>query len=465
MRAIHGGFPEIAVRLIAAGADVGAANRYGVTALYLAARAGDAAGTRALLAAGASANTSLPEGETALMTAAKAGQAAVVRTLLTGGAEFLSLSDLAYESAAPFPRPTSGYGSVANPPPPRNRADVNAREGWYGQTALMWAAAEGHADVVRLLLEAGAKVDERSREIDRPESYDEWQQGSVVYPDIPRGGLTALQFAAREGHLEVVQALIDGGADLDAVDAEGKTALLYATLNDHLDVAALLLDAGAAAAAADVYGRTVLFAAANLNTLSANARPTGPAATTPSPIDIVKLALAKGADPNAALTRRLPGDPRAGDTNDAFLEAGTTPFFRAAMSSDLETMSLLLAAGADPLATTRGETTSLMAAAGVGSRESISRGRESDALQALELLLARGADINAANQMGDTALHGATLRGSTAIIQFLADHGANVRAKNAKGQTPLDIAMGVPDDRIPYNEAAASLLRQLTQRS
>ena len=245
MRAIHGGFPDIARRLIAAGAGVNATNRYGVNALYLAARGSDAASTRALLGAGASADTALPEGETALMTAAKVGSVAVVRTLLTGGADWLSLTALNDEASANIAPASSGYGALTPPPPPTNRANVNARESWYGQTALMWAAAEGHADIVRLLIEAGANVNAQSREVDAPESYDEWAQGSVVYAEIPRGRLTALHFAAREGQLEAAQALIDGGADLNAVDAEGTNALRYATLNDHLDVAALLREAGA----------------------------------------------------------------------------------------------------------------------------------------------------------------------------------------------------------------------------
>jgi ankyrin repeat protein len=481
MRAIHGRFPDIAATLLAAGADPSAVNRYGVTSLYLAARKGDAATTRALLAAGADANTSLPEGETTLMTAAKTGNADVVRALLTGGADTLSLADLAEENAAASAAASSGYAAVTNPASPANRADVDAREGWYGQTALMWAAGQGHAEVVRLLVEAGANVDDHSRQIDIPNPYQERLDGSFVSPDNPQGGLTALHFAAREGHLDAAQALIDAGANLDAVDQEGTNALIYATSHRHLDLAALLLTAGADPNVADRYGRTVLFVATDVNTLDTNATATDAATSSTTPVDVVELALARGADPNAALTGELPNDLPSGIERDPLLSEGTTAFFRAAMAGDLAVMRRLLDAGADPLATTAaqtdvqiggthraaaGLTTTFMAAAGVGWRESISRGRDRDALGALELLLEHGADVNAANQAGDTALHGAALRGSPAIIQFLVDRGANLRAKNAKGQTPLDIAMGVPNERVPYNEATASLLRRLlAQRS
>jgi ankyrin repeat protein len=417
MRAIHGRTPEIARLLIDAGADVGAANRYGVNPLYLAARAQDAASARALLDAGADPNIALPEGETALMTASQAGSVEIVRMLL--GDPGLDPSPAAQTAA---PAVTSGYGAVAvntAPPLPR-RADPNAKESRYGRTALMRAAAAGHADVVRLLLAAGA--------------------------------------------------------DADATDDEGATPALLATLNGRLRVTRLLLEAGADPNAADVYGRTVLFAAVDRNALGADAAAT---AGDESPVDIVRLALAKGADPNAPLRAAPPTAAPAMADRDPILDKGATPLFRAAMSADLEIMSILLAAGADPLVATderppvvvdgvvrpsTGKTTSFMAAAGVGWGESASRGRESDALAALQLLLARGADIDAANQAGDTALHGAALRGSTAIIQFLADRGANLHAKNARGRTALDIASGIPEERIPYNEATARLLRRLTQQ-
>jgi ankyrin repeat protein len=462
MRAIHGRFPEIAKLLINAGASVSAANRYGVSPLYLAARGTDAATIRALLAAGADANTALPEGETVLMTAAKAGDAEVVRMLLTGSSG-IALGAFAEPTAASGT--ASGYGAAAAvTPEPENRADPNAKEGWYGQTALMWAAAEGHTNVVRLLLAAGANVDERSRLVDVPESSYERLDGDFAYPKTPKGGLTALHFAARAGAPDAVRALIEGGADLDTVDAEGTSAVLLATLNDRFDVTRVLLEAGADPNVADIYGRTVLLAATDAHTRDAAPRPASspPLTSRATPVEVVVLALRNGADPNAALVDKPPGDSAEREQN-LVLDKATTPLFRAAMSGDVEIMSLLLDAGANPLAPTEGNTTPLMAAAGVGWHQSINRGREADAIEALELLLARGGDLNAANHAGDTPLHGATLRGSTAIIQFLVDHGARVDTKNDKGQTPLDIAMGVPAEQIPYNEAAASLLRRLTQ--
>jgi ankyrin repeat protein len=189
MRAVHGGFHEIADELIAAGASVSATNHYGVSALYLAARGGDVVATKTLLAARADANTALPSGETALMTAAKNGNAATVRALLTGGADDISLVQLARERVTASVAEASGYSTPFNPTAPRNYADVNARERWYGRTALMLAAAEGHADVVQLLIEAGSDIEATDEE-----------------------GSTALWLARSAGHLDVAAMLAAAGA-------------------------------------------------------------------------------------------------------------------------------------------------------------------------------------------------------------------------------------------------------------
>src|SRR5689334_725009 len=190
MRAVHGQMPNTAQMLIDAGADVRKANSYGVTALYIAARAGDSVATRMLLAAGADANAALPaSGETVLMTAAKAGNADVVRALLTGGADGVSLSSLRDARAAARVAEGNGYATPVNPTLDTNYADVNARERLYGRTALIIAAIEGHLEIVRMLVEAGS--------------------------------------------------------DLNIVDAEGETALSLARSYGNLDVAALLVEAGA----------------------------------------------------------------------------------------------------------------------------------------------------------------------------------------------------------------------------
>jgi serine/threonine-protein phosphatase 6 regulatory ankyrin repeat subunit B len=159
MRAVHGQAPEIAEMLIAASADVSAKNSYGVTALYIAARAGDAAETRLLLAAGADANTVLPSsGETVLMTAAKSGNSDVVRALLTGGDDAVSLPEIGAQWSVAEAAESAGYAVPTNPTVATNYANVNARERLYGRTALMIAAAEGHAAIVHLLIEAGSDV-------------------------------------------------------------------------------------------------------------------------------------------------------------------------------------------------------------------------------------------------------------------------------------------------------------------
>jgi ankyrin repeat protein len=178
--------------LIRSGANVKAANRYGVTPLYLACMTGSTSIVEALLKAGADSNAMLPDGETALMTAARTGRTDAVKSLLAHG------------------------------------ADVNAKEPTRGQTPLMWAAAEGNADVIRLLVERGADIQTRSN-----------------------GGFTAMLFAVREGRIPAVKTLLAAGASVnESLARRGGTdntpnAFLLAAANAHYELASLLLDAGA----------------------------------------------------------------------------------------------------------------------------------------------------------------------------------------------------------------------------
>ncbi|HMF27775.1 MAG TPA: ankyrin repeat domain-containing protein, partial [Candidatus Cybelea sp.] len=162
--------------------------------------------------------------------------------------------------------------------------------------------------------------------------------------------------------------------------------------------------------------------------------------------DVARMLLERGANPNAQLKRLAPYRAKLDRGNDFLLGTGTTPFLRAAKSADLAAMNLLLEHGADDkLAATRNEITPLMAAAGVGTQENDTTGRyktQAQTIEAIQLLLDRGADVNATTADGRTALHGAALQGYDDVIRFLVAKGADLFAKDRKGFTPLDTALG-----------------------
>jgi uncharacterized protein len=406
---------ELVGLLLRAGANVRAANRYGVTPLQLAAVNGSVAASRVLLDAGADPNAVLPEGETVLMTAARSGQAALLTLLLDRG------------------------------------ADVNAREKWYGETALIWATAENHPDAMRVLLDRGAGVNQTSS----PLTFARRRNGQSV---LSLGSWTPLMYAARENALAAGRVLLGAHADLNATDPDGATALVVAIINANYDFAALLIDAGADPNIVDKdAGMGPLYAAIDMHRLAVghgrpNPRPTG----TLDSVDIVRRLLDHKANPNAVLKAAI--FQRHHTIGDATLGKGATPFMRAAKSGDVEMMKLLLAAGADPRAMLS-NTTALMFAAGFGWRDgspvapSYDQGSPQEALDAIALMLDLGLDVNAANDNGDTALHLAvTGRGSPEIVRFLISRGANLRATNKRGQTPLAAAMASRKELGPLIE-------------
>jgi uncharacterized protein len=424
--AVRGDDAETAQMLIRAGANVSAANRYGITPLSLAATNGNPTIARALLKAGATANAIGPDGETILMTAARAGNPDVVTALLDRG------------------------------------ADVNASESWQGQTALMWAAAENHGPAIKALAARGADMNARSKELSFPE-YRYETNGMAVF-QLPKGGWTALMYAARQNAMEAAAALADSHADLNATTKqEGTTALQIAIINIHYDLANVLLEKGADANVTDSTGMTALYATVDMRA-PANmlTRPEPKLRDKLDALGLVQSLLAHGANPNIQLKKPIIGRHH-NLVGDAALTEGSTALARAAKTCDIPIMRALLDGGADATLTLANRTTTAMIAAGGNAPEP-------KVLEAVTLLVERGVDVNAFNANGQTVLHNAARRGQNSVIEFVARKGAKLDRRDKQGRTALDIALGAsgPSRRqgraatAPVvNEKTAALLREL----
>lgn len=413
---------EVAVaRLLKAGADPNAANRYGITPLWLAATNGSAAVTRALLKAGANPKATLPHGETALMTAARTGEPETIRLLLEAG------------------------------------SDPNAKETSQGETALMWAAAENHPEAILALVKGGANPDLHGKGLDLAPM--KWMQVGMVDTMLARGGFTALMYAARQDAKAAVLALAQSGADLNAGDADGTTGTQFAIMNQHYDLAALLLEKGANPNTADNTGMTSLYAAVDMISFRSDiGRPTRPSLDTLTALDVVKLALKRGGDPNARL--RKPTIGRHHGFSDASLGEGATALMRAAKSNDIDTMRLLLDAGANPsLGMTNGSNPVLLIAA---TRGGPGPNGADKVIASLKLLAERGADLNGKlTRGGDTALLAAAKSGSNAVVQTLVELGADLNIKDSSGKTALE---AVSEPGRNRHEDTESLLKDLASK-
>ena len=394
--AAYWGEPETVARLIAAGATLDARNEYGVTPLWAACATRHRSTVRQLLVAGADPNLGLAAGETLLMRCAHTGDAMAVQALLDHG------------------------------------ADVTAREPSRGQTALMWAVANRHPAVVRVLLEGGAAVDARSLAIQQLRGTGERSTTSpqgATYFDA--GGFTPLLFAARHGDIASARLLLDAGADVDGVAADGNTPLVVATISGHPQLAIELLKHGAEPNASGA-GYTALHAAV------LRSQPA-----------VVAALLAVGADPNARLVKSTPVPRWTYQYILTLREKGATPFALAAKYLEPEMLLTLAAAGADPLMPMVDGSNALMAAVGLGlSRATTRRSRliapelvsaewsnEDLVLRTVQTVMEVGgaADINLPGRGGNTALHGAARNRFAAVADVLIRAGADPDLQNDDG--------------------------------
>jgi ankyrin repeat protein len=338
-------------------------------------------------------------------------------------------------------------------------APVDATDPEYHQTPLMVAARAGHAPIASLLIKHGAKIDAQTRTGPtpkfRPPSSNSGSKGAGIvrggWPergerDPTPGAKTPLLYATREGHEDIAKLLLDSGASLEKADADGVTPLLMAVLNGRISLARSLIARGANVNVSDWYGQTPLWAAVDLRNLDVSGPTRDNGVDREAAFALIELLLEKGASPNAR-TREYPPQrrwiTRLGSLSWVDF-TGQTPFLRAALAGDVKTMRRLLEYHADPNINTFNGTTPLMAAAGVNWTVSQTFDEGPQALlEAVKLAHSLGNDVNATNDMGLQAVHGAANRGSDDIIRFLVEKGARLDVADKQGRTPLAWAKGV----------------------
>jgi ankyrin repeat protein len=241
------------------------------------------------------------------------------------------------------------------------------------------------------------------------------------------GQLTALVYAAKANDLESVKVLLAAGADINQTTGYGWSPLLVATQNRYYKLAAYLLDHGANVNLGNTGGWTPLYLATDNRNIEGGdypvRRPDIPH------LDFIKLLIDKGAEVNHRVKDST--ETRTVFTNQWLDENGATAFLRASQSGDVELMKLLLAHGADPKINTILGVTPLHVAAGVGWVEGITYEQSvASTLEAVKMLVDLGLDVNAQADTGRVALHGAAHKGRADVIQVLYDHGAKLDVRD-----------------------------------
>ena len=483
------GHAAVIAALITAGSDVKAANALGTTPLMLAAASGDAQTVTMLVENGAEIEAREKTfGQTPLMFAAAANRPDAIAALIKAGADLKVTSKVNNVGSLSGPEQellaqASGSGNQAG----GNGQGRNGQVVAPGTQAAPAAAAAGGGGG------RGGRGGGGAAGIDRPYFYNELIGA--------QGGATALLLATRGGYTDAAKMLVAAGANVNQISAGDRTTpLLIATINGHFDLAMWLLEQGANPNLAAHNGVTPLYAALNVTW--------APRALYPQPraysqqratyLEYMKALLDKGADPNTRLTRKVWYSEYNFDLAGVD-EIGATPLWRAAFAGDVPAMALLMERGADaniptmrPAGRQRlGDATEVRQAADVSSTPPVPIGGPGvPVLQAASgvgfgegfaanshihspagfmpgikyLVEVAGAAVNAVDHDGNTALHHAAARGDNEAILYLVSKGADVTKVNREGQTVADMANGPVQRTQPYPETL-KLLEKLGSKN
>jgi len=417
----------IVQHLLKAGADAKQKGPAGETMVMLAARNGNPDTIRRLLEAGAEVNAKEPvRGTTALMWAVEQKHPAAVKALIEAHA------DLAAKSAAAGV-PRNYMASRVDTEAVKAHAERQAKASAAGRTyqeQLAFEASNGIAPRVASRRQQRPPAAAAAAAAAAPPVAEDADDTETIIAGLvgaESGGLTPLAFAAREGDIGSAKLVIDAGANVNQTTNYGWTPLLIATNNRHYKLASYLIERGANVNLANKGAWTPLYLATDNRNIEGGDFPV------PKPdmdnLEFIKFLLDHGADPNSRVKDNTLS--RTIFTMQWFFEAGATPFVRAAQSGDTALMKLLLAYGADPMLLTDHADSALTAAAGIGWVEGVTYEQSAaENLQAIQMLLELGLDPNHANHDGRTPLMGAALKGRTEVVQLLVEHGATLDTRD-----------------------------------
>ena len=421
--AAHRNSQEVVQSLLDAGANVDASNELGATPLWLAASNGSEVLVEKLLSAGANPNVRLKMGETPLMSASRAGNERTVALLLNAG------------------------------------GDANAAEDERGQTALMWAVAQSHTAVVALLLKNGANLNTHSKVWYQLENTAGNTNPSGNFK-MAHGGSSAIMFAARVGDIDTTRVLLEAGADVNDTAASGVSVLTQAAHSGHEELAIYLLEQGADPNAMAA-GYTPLHAAVLRGEVALVRSLLNHGAIIETSVEHGTPGRRFSAD--YSIRSQLIGRnafwmaAKYGEVEilQILLDAGADPLV--VDENGVTSLQVAMGNSGSSLDWRRDR---------IGNEELDSEDEERRTLELAKILIGEGVDVNAADNRGRNAIHHAVLKDFPSVVEFLVSQGAHIDVRNERDLTPLQLAetvQGIPGTNglRGTRPQVAALLRRL----